>query len=143
MPTVTRRRFFGLAALTSFAGSLLGKEKKTKRNRNGQRSGPTLSIGVFVGEDRRIISDWVQGVPTGSLPPGLARQGSLAPGLEKQLVRRGTLPPGLQKKLTPFPAELNDRLPPLREELGRFFIEGRAVILNRNTRGILDVFLLF
>ena len=141
MPAVTRRRLFGLAALASFAGSLLGKEKETKGNRSGQRSGTTISVDVFVGNDQRIIRDWVQAVPAGSMPPGLARRGSHPPSLEKQLVKKGTLPPGLQKKLTPFPAVLNDRLPPLSEGLGRFFIEGRAVILNRNTRVILDVYL--
>jgi hypothetical protein len=57
------------------------------------------------------------------------------------LAKNGRLPRGLEKRLTPFPAELNDRLSPLQSGLARIFIHGRAVIFNRETRVILDVFL--
>jgi hypothetical protein len=78
------------------------------------------------------------------LPPGLAkRDGDLPPGLAKQLRRNGHLPPGLEKKLHPFPVELERRLPPLREGLVRGFVGGNAVIYNKNTSIILDVFSVF
>lgn len=132
---MTRRSLLRLAATTSFVVSLFAKEKA------GQNSRTSVAVRTFVGNDLEIIRNWVHAQPASALPPGLARSGSLPRGLERQLVRRGRLPPGLEKRLTPFPAELDDQLPPLREGLGRFFVEGRAVILSRNTRMIFDVFL--
>jgi hypothetical protein len=71
----------------------------------------------------------------------LAKRGDdLPPGLEKQLQRNGHLPPGLEKKLNPFPAELERRLPPLREGLMRGVIGDSAIIMERKTSRILDVF---
>ena len=91
--------------------------------------------------DRSFISF---GAVTSSLPPGLAKRGgNLPPGLEKQLRRNGRLPPGLEKQLYPFPPELERRLPALPPDYGRAFIGGRAVIYNRSTSLILDVFVPF
>ncbi len=100
-----------------------------------------VAVDIFIGSDRRIIREWIRDQPASSLPPGLAKRRSLPPGLQKQLARKGKLPPGLDKRRTSFPADLNRRLPPLREGLERAFIHGRAVILNRDTQVILDVFL--
>jgi hypothetical protein len=61
--------------------------------------------------------------------------------LQKQLAKNGQLPRGLEKRMTSFPAELNNRLSPLESGLARIFIHGRAVIFNRETRVILDIFL--
>ena len=41
--------------------------------------------------------------------------------------------------LTPFPPELDRRLPPVASGLERVFILGRAVIVNRKTGAIFDV----
>ena len=120
------------------AVSLLAKDKGKAK---GEGSGLNVAVDIFIGSDRRIIREWVRDQPRNSLPPGLAKRESLPPGLQKQLAKKGKLPPGLEKRSTPFPEDLSRRLPPLREGLERAFIHGRAVILNRNTQVVLDVFL--
>src|SRR4051794_30705968 len=83
------------------------------------RGGVTV---VFSPGDQRTVHDYYRGRSSG-LPPGLAkRNGDLPPGLEKQLRRNGRLPPGLEKKLTPFPADLERRLPALPAGCYRGFI---------------------
>src|SRR5499426_4381078 len=69
----------------------------------------------FLPEERRIIENYYRsGGPSKGLPPGLAKRGgNLPPGLQKHLERDGTLPPGLQKRITPFPVDLDRRLPRL------------------------------
>ena len=67
------------------------------------------------------------------------RQGSLPPGLEKQLQRNGTLPPGLQKKLKPFPVELERRLPPIPAGYSRHIVGAQAVILEGKTNRVVDM----
>src|SRR3546814_58357 len=70
---------------------------------------------VFSEIERRVILDYyyrnyrqwteahgkVKGQKHKDLPPGLARRGTLPPGLAKQLARNGTLPPGLAKRSLP------------------------------------------
>ena len=92
---------------------------------------------------RTIIHDYYRGQPSG-LPPGLAkRNGELPPGLEKQLQRNGRLPPGLEKKMTPFPDDLDRRLPRLPAGMRRGVYEDRAIIYDPRSRTILDVIPLF
>jgi hypothetical protein len=117
---------------------LLAKDKRKSR---GDGSGLNVRVDIFIGSDRRVIREWIRRQPTSSLPPGLAKRESLPPGLQKQLAKKGKLPPGLEKRLTPFPEDLSRRLPPLQEGLERVFLHGRAVIMNRNTQVVLDVFL--
>ena len=123
------------------AEPLLAQGKKKAKGKRGDGSGVGVAVDIFIGDDRHIIRDWIRDQPASSLPPGLAKRETLPPGLQKQLARKGKLPPGLEKRLTPFPEDLSRRLPPLREGLERAFVHGRAVILNRNTQVILDVFL--
>jgi hypothetical protein len=62
----------------------------------------------------------------------------LPPGLRKKYYRTGTLPPGWQKKIRPFPPELIRVLPPPPPN-GQFaYIDGVAVVYDRQTRIILD-----
>jgi hypothetical protein len=125
-----------------WAAPLLAQGKKYEKGKGGDGSGLGVAVEIFIGSDRRIIRDWIRDQPASSLPPGLAKRESLPPGLQKQLAKKGKLPPGLEKKMiTPFPADLNRRLPPLREGLERIFVHGRAMIWNRETQVILDVFL--
>ena len=94
---------------------------------------------VFGSRDRDIIRDYYNG-SNFNLPPGLAKRGGdLPPGLQKQLARNGTLPPGLQKRLTPFPEDLERRLPRLPDIYRRGSIGGSVVIIDRRTQRILDV----
>ena len=134
---MTRRTFYLLPLWT---GALVAQGKKKDKEKRGDGDAANVAVDIFIGNDKRIIRDWIRDEPRSSLPPGLARRESLPPGLQKQLARKGKLPPGLEKRLTPFPADLNRRLPPLREGLERVFVHGRAMIWNRNTQVILDVF---
>jgi hypothetical protein len=99
---------------------------------------PRISI-VFSSRDREIIRDYYHNRYS-NLPPGLAkRNGNLPPGLEKHLERDGTLPPGLQKRLTPFPDDLERRLPRLPSIYRRGSIGVDVVILDRRTQRIMDI----
>ena len=132
---MTRRT---LLLVMPLAALLPAKDKGKAKSGSG---GINVAVEFFIESDRRIIREWVRDQPASSLPPGLAKRESLPPGLQKQLARKGKLPPGLEKRLTPFPEDLSRRLPPLREGLERAFIHGRAVILNRSTQVVLDIFL--
>ena len=94
---------------------------------------------IFSSHDRDIIRDYYRG-GNSNLPPGLAKRGgNLPPGLQKQLERNGTLPPGLQKRLTPFPVDLERRLPRLPDIYQRGSIGGSIVIIDRRTQRIMDI----
>lgn len=120
------------------AASLPAKKKGDKNTK--AKTGTHVAVDIFIGPDREIIEHYFV-TNAGSLPPGLAKRGGdLPPGLEKQLRKKGHLPPGLEKKIVPFPVELEGRLSPLKPDFGRGFIEGRAVIYNRKTSVIFDIF---
>ena len=121
-----------------------GKGHDKKHSSSAESRSALVAVDIFVGEDCDIVREYVTHYPGGGLPPGLAKRGGdLPPGLRKHLRRTGTLPPGLRKKLAPFPSELEARLRPLRPDLKRAFIEGRAVIYNEKTSVVLDVFIPF
>lgn len=93
------------------------------------------------GHDKETVVVWAQSDRSylRGLPPGLAkRDGSLPPGLEKQLRRNGRLPPGLEKKLVPFPVYVEERLPPCPPDVHRGFIGSVAVMYNSRTGLVLD-----
>ncbi|MEZ5366925.1 MAG: hypothetical protein R2748_32455 [Bryobacterales bacterium] len=113
--------------------ALLAKDKR--------RRSANIDVDIVFGpQDRRIIREWVHAQPASGLPPGLAKRDRLPPGLEKQLRRKGSLPPGLEKKLTPFPADLDARLPPIGPDYERVFVNGRAAIVARIGQVVLDIF---
>lgn len=106
---------------------------------NGNQAVSVHGSIVFGSRDRDIIRDYYNG-RNSNLPPGLAKRGgNLPPGLQKQLDRNGTLPPGLQKRLTPFPEDLERRLPRLPDIYRRGSIGGSVVIIDRRTQRIMDV----
>lgn len=127
-----------MALLGVFAiPSALIAAKKDK----GRAPSVDVDVAVVFGEsDQRIIRDWVHGQPASGLPPGLAKRDRLPPGLEKQLHRKGHLPPGLEKRLSPFPLELEGRLQPLGPDHERVFIHGRAAIVTKIGRIVVDIF---
>ncbi len=121
-------------------GKAKGKDKSSHSREEVMVAGNHVGVNIFMGNDYYLIRQQYRG----GLPPGLAkRNGDLPPGLQKQLRRNGHLPPGLEKKLYPFPVELERRLPPLRAGLMRGIIGGSAVIVDKNTSVILDVFAIF
>jgi hypothetical protein len=119
-----------------------GQDKGKDYDSGGHGSGVGTHVGVniFLGNDYDLIRNHFLGDRRG-IPPGLAKRGGdLPPGLEKQLRRNGHLPPGLEKKLCPFPIELEQRLPVLRPGLVRGMIGVSAVIMDKRTLVIMDVF---
>lgn len=100
----------------------------------------------FINDDRAVIHDFYAQNPS-SLPPGLAKRGgNLPPGLAK---RGGNLPPGLSRGqqvtaeydevLLPLPKELEIRLPPPPHEVIRRILGHDIVMINKQTRKVLDV----
>jgi hypothetical protein len=124
---------------TSQTGGGRTYEGRNRDRYEARRGGAGASSALeFSPRDQRIIRDYYAG-STSNLPPGLAKRGGhLPPGLERQLQRNGTLPPGLQKRVQPFPAELDSQLPRLPSGYSRVYLEGRALILDRNNK-ILDL----
>jgi hypothetical protein len=71
------------------------------------------------------------------LPPGLAKRGTLPPGLEKQLVRNGTLPPGLEWRF--LPEDLKVQLPHRPSDQRLIILDDRVMLIQAATSLILDV----
>ncbi len=140
-------RWFSKLLMVLVAISLLGAAAQAQgrgkgHNKGSQYEDDAVSVHgaiIFSAHDRDIIRDYYRG-GNSNLPPGLAKRGgNLPPGLQKQLDRNGTLPPGLQKRLTPFPADLERRLPRLPDIYQRGSIGGSIVIIDRRTQRIMDV----
>jgi len=132
-----------LAAVSLYAGPAKDKQNKGKekaKHTTASDGSTAVDIDIVLGDYRRIVRNYFDHPPTGSLPPGLAKRGgSLPPGLEKQLQKNGTLPPGLQKRLSPYPSDLAKQLPHLGDDYEGGFLHGRAVVFNKRTSTILDV----
>jgi len=91
---------------------------------------------AFSDHDRGIIRDYY-GHRRFSLPPGLAKKGSLPPGLQKQVERNGHLPPGLEGE--PLPRDLERQLQPLPEGYVRLRVGADIALMNGRTHVIVDV----
>lgn len=89
----------------------------------------------FTDHDRKVIREYYRGLgKRKKTPPGLAKRGNdLPPGL----VKRDVLPPGLQGRA--LPGALESRLTPLSDPYVRVRIGTDIVLLDRNTRVIVDV----
>lgn len=119
-------------------GNSQGHGKGNPHNSQESNSGVSINIS-FGAQDREVIRDYFTR-QNSNLPPGLAKRGgNLPPGLQKHLERDGTLPPGLQKRITPFPTELERRLPPLPSTYHRVLIGQIAIILDRRSQRIMDI----
>lgn len=118
------------------------KEKGKAHQASSTQASATIDIEVVLGDYRRVVREYFDHPPSGSLPPGLAKRGGdLPPGLAKQLRKKGTLPPGLQKRVAPYPPDLAKRLPDLGDGYDGGFLHGRVVIFNKHTSAILDIFI--
>ncbi len=122
--------------------TIVGQGKGKGHNKDGSDDHDSKSSKVqviFSVHDREIIHDYYHG-NTSNLPPGLAKRGgNLPPGLQKHLERDGTLPPGLQKRVTPFPEDLERRLPRLPGGYRRVTLGVDVLILDRKTQRIMDI----
>ena len=100
------------------------------------RDNPTSVEIAFTSHDRSLIHDYYREHARSrakKTPPGLAKRGQLPPGLGK----RDTLPPGLQGR--DLPGDLEARLSPLPAPYMRVNIGDDLVLLNRQTRVVMDV----
>ncbi len=138
------RKFLAVLIAVSLLGAAAQAQGKGKGHNKGTEYADDRAVSIhgsiiFSSHDRDIIRDYYRG-GSSNLPPGLAKRGgNLPPGLQKQLERNGTLPPGLQKRLTPFPVDLERRLPRLPDIYQRGSIGGSVVIIDRRTQRIMDV----
>jgi len=87
----------------------------------------------FSDRDRALIEEHYRGTKPKKAPPGLAKREQLPPGLAK----RDTLPPGLQGRA--LPRELESRLAVLPAGYVRVIIGRDIVLMNRDTRVVLDI----
>jgi hypothetical protein len=93
----------------------------------------SIEVG-FSSRDRALIEEHYRGVKPGKkTPPGLAKREQLPPGLAK----REQLPPGLQGKM--LPRDLESRLTVLPSAYMRLIVGHDVVLMNRNTRVVLDI----
>lgn len=90
----------------------------------------------FSDKDSRLIRNHYK-LKHKHLPPGLAKKGTLPPGLEKQLKRKGKLPPGLHHRLLPL--ELEQKLSPLPRGYIRLEVGGDVILLDEFTRVVVDI----
>jgi len=127
--------YYSPGPVKSNAGSVRGDERRSDPD--------AYDALIFSPRDQAVIRSYYRSGSSRGLPPGLAkRDGSLPPGLEKQLRANGTLPPGLQKRVEPFPADLDRQLPRLPAGYSRVMMEGRAMTVGSDNR-IIDVFVVF
>lgn len=71
------------------------------------------------------------------IPPGIAKKGSLPPGIYKQLVRNGQIPPDVHYQ--PLPPDLIVQLPPLQPAYRYVIVDDRVLLIQAATRAIMDV----
>ena len=87
----------------------------------------------FSDRDRVLIEEHYRAAKPKKAPPGLAKRERLPPGLAK----RDTLPPGLRGRL--LPRELESRLAVLPAAYARVVIGRDIVLMNRDTRVVVDI----
>ncbi len=123
---------FGICPLSAVCllakdhGNGKGKGNQNKQNERDKEAGGEQEFRYFRREDYGVVRRYYNGPR------------DLPPGLRKKYERTGKLPPGWQKKMRPFPPELVRVLPPPPPNCERGYIEGVAVVYDRNTRIILD-----
>jgi hypothetical protein len=71
------------------------------------------------------------------LPPGIAKKGTLPPGIAMQLARNNHLPPGLDYH--PLPHDLVVQLPPLQSGYHYRIVDDRVLLVQAASNLILDV----
>jgi hypothetical protein len=93
---------------------------------------------AFGDRDRQLIREYYGITPQRKqLPPGLAKQGKLPPGIQKQLVRQGQLP--AEVRYRHFPRDLERQLSPLPDGFARVVIGGSFALIDKRTRVVFDV----
>jgi len=91
-----------------------------------------IEVGISA-SDRAVIENYYRNVKPKPVPPGLAKRATPPPGL----ARRDVLPPGLLGR--PLPYALDSRLTILPPAVVRVIIGHDIVLLQRDTRVVLDI----
>lgn len=113
-----------------------GKDKAGKAAAADPDLGDALAAAVLGELERQVIGDYFRTTPPSALPPGLAKQGKVPPGIARQIQRGQRLPDDVQ--MLPLPADLLGRLPSYRG--ARPVVVGSDVVLvQEGTRLILDI----
>jgi hypothetical protein len=71
------------------------------------------------------------------IPPGIAKKGTLPPGIYKQLVRNGQIPAGVEYH--PLPPDLIVQLPPIAPAYRYVIADDRVMLIQAATNVIMDV----
>jgi hypothetical protein len=108
-----------------------GRGRNQDQGRVEKGRGRPAPVREFRQTDREMIARYYHGPR--NLPPGLA----------KKVNRGDRLPPGWQKRFQPFPVVLERQLPPVPAGCARGIVDGYAVVYNRRTHVVLDIFLAF
>jgi hypothetical protein len=116
---------------------------------SGSRADDSIGDIILTEIERRLIGSYYQrhydawyagnrgnGRKNKSLPPGIAKKGTLPPGLYKQLVRNGSLPPGLGAM--PLPYDLVMQLPPRPPGQRLLIVDDKVLLVQAATNLILD-----
>lgn len=122
------------------------KQDRYEKHAKYDKRGKAERRDHFIDDDRGVVRNFYTQNPS-SLPPGLAKRGgNLPPGLAK---RGGNLPPGLSRgqevtseydeHLLPLPKELEIRLPPPPHEVIRRILGHDIVMIDKQTKKVLDV----
>lgn len=119
-----------------------GPEKGVDKGKPGKATTAAPDLGdavaaTVLGElERQLIGDYFRTTPPSALPPGLAKQGKVPPGIARQIQRGQRLPDDVQ--MLPLPGDLLGRLPSYRG--ARPVVVGTDVVLvQEGTRLILDI----
>ena len=105
-------------------------------------AGAGVSV-VFSQDEISIIHDYYSRaeVDTGKRSKGKQKSkqkdGSLPPGIAKNLARGKALPPGIAKKQ--LPSDLVRQLPPVRVGYERIIVDGRVLLVEAATQIVHDV----
>jgi hypothetical protein len=100
----------------------------------GYSGGSDVVLSFSFGGNERI---YVQDYYRHNLPPGLAKQGKVPPGHAKRMARGMGWPPGVAYE--PLPLSLQRRLNPLPRGYARFIVGEDVVIVDMDSRLIVDV----
>ena len=127
------RIFFLVASLSIFASgcSVYGPSSRPASRMETPAASSPLSA-----RDTAVIRSYVaQSTPERSR--GRGRNGSLPPGIEKNLQRGKTLPPGIAKGY--LPADLLVRLPPVSAGFEYVVVAGKLLLVEIATQTIRDI----
>ena len=139
--------FLVAVALVMSGPAMAGKKNKNKGQGQGQGVGQNQNHGkgdsgrpvsdntaggLITAVEEALIKDYFGGR---DLPPSLAANKSLPPGIQKKIARGGTMPPGIAKR---FPSDLRGQLP---HRAGYdWLVSGSdAVLVDATSRVIVDV----